>query len=296
MFEHTKIYYINSKEKQIEFSLNSPFKLFIDGLDGLSSNSVNISQSSIVGQIGNIVETLKIDSKTLTFDGEITEDIQNNRKQMISTIYPGDYGKVVFEDEKSKYYLEVIAITTPVISNHEDIEQFQFSVLAPYPFWRKYRAENAIRFGEFKSTYKYPQSFSNKNAWRISKKLDSKIQNIFNSSSYDLGFVVQFRCGGNVKNPYIVNTMTQEKIAIDTSSVNTLDTTDYIFEIGTVDNQKFVKMITSSKEEIPSVSSLAFDSTFFKLHPGDNPLRFGAEINEQVLEATIRYDEILVGI
>lgn len=295
MFSYAKFIYENSRGKTIEFSLDSPFKIYVDGISDLSSNNVSISETSVVNQIGTTVQSQSIESKSITINGEIETDIENNRAIMIQTIIPNDTAKFYYINNNETWYLDVVPINTPYISNHEDQEEFQFSMKAPYPFWKSGDSGNIVKFGTIDSKYQYPQAFSSTKSWNISMKNNSVISNIKHDGQYDIGMLVMMKCTGHVENPYIINTITQEKIIIDTYKWH-LNTDGYMFVISTEDNNKFIKVVYPNGQEENFIDLMGESMSFFKLHPGDNPIRYGASENEEGLQVIIKYDNLKVGI
>lgn len=298
MFENAKFIYQNSLGKTIEFSLNSPFKLYKDGVTGLSQNSVKIDETSIENQVGTVVESQTINSKDIVLEGEYSEDIVENRRKIINTFFPNDTAKFYYYNYDEIWYLDVIPITTPTLTNDEDEQRFQITLKVPYPFWKSKNDHKKISFGTFTSKYKYPQSFSNVIKWKISDKTESTVANIYNDSPYSVGINVTFKCNGNVQNPYIINVRTQEKIELQTTYPFLMknDTTGYIFKVCTIDNKIDVIVIEENGYAYSNINMVTFESTFLKLSQGDNVIRFGAAGGEESLEAIIEYESIQVGI
>ncbi len=295
MFSNAKFIYENSRGKYIEFSLDSPFKIYLDGVSDLSNNSVSISETNVVNQIGTTIQSQKIQSKSITINGDIDSDIENNRNIMINTIIPNDNAKFYYLNNGEAWYLDVVPINTPHISNHEDNEEFQFSMKAPYPFLKNSNGGSVVKFGSLESKYLYPQSFSNVLPWFISKKNESVISNIKYDGQYDIGMIVMMKCVGSVINPYIINTITQEIIELDTQRLQ-LDTNGCLFIISSEENNKFIKVVYPNGIEQNIINLMSESTTFFKIHPGDNPIRYGAKTNEDNLQVIIKYDNLKVGI
>lgn len=294
VFKGTRFIYENSFGDQIIFdSESSPFKLYIDGIDSLSSNTIELGENTVSGRVGSKTTSKRITSKIVTLNGDITEDIKNNRKLMISTIYPLDEGKLIFEDGDDRYYLDVTPKMTPDISTHEDIERFQIVLLAAYPFWKNGDGYSSVTFGEIISHYKYPQSFSSTIPFKISSREDSSVLNIYSKPKFDVGFKMRVKILSNTFSFTITNTLTQEHMTIERPGYLS-DNTGYIYDVSTIQNEKYVRLIDPSGE-IDTGLINKFYGTLFSLHHGDNPLSLGEGSHANVL-VTIFWEDVLEGI
>lgn len=293
MFKGTRFIYENMNGDRIIFDTeNSPFKLYKDGIDFLSSNTIDLSESVVSGSVGSTIGGKTVNSKTGTLEGEITEDIANNRRKMIETIFPFDDGKFIYENGDESYYLEVQPSMTPYISNDEDIEKFQVTLLVPYPYWRDSKGYSYAKFNELISHYKYPQSFSGTVPWKISTKNSTSVLNIYNDDPVDLGLIIQIKMLANVYQVGLTNTLTQETFMIQRP--NTLpDNTGYTYEISTIPNEVYIKMIAPDGTEQNIINS--FYGTFFLLHYKDNPISLGEGSHDDV-DVTLMWHDIRIGI
>lgn len=293
MFKGSRFIYENMNGDRVIFdSDDSPFKLYKDGIDFLSSNTIDLSETSVSGSVGSTVGSKTVQSKIGTLEGEIIDDIPDNRRKMIDTIFPFDEGRFIYENGEDSFYLEVQPSTTPIISNDEDVEKFQIILLVPYPFWRDSNGYSFEKFSKLISHYKYGQSFSSTEPWRISTRESTSVINIFNNNPVDLGLIVTIKLLDNVDQVTLTNTSTQETFTINRPSWLS-DNIGYTYEISTVPNSKYAKIIAPDGTETNIINS--FYGEFFQLHYRDNPISLGEGTHTDI-DVTLQWYDIRIGI
>ena len=186
----------NNGTKELELSFNSPF--WINSIEGLSENNVDISSSQGVSQIGATVTATSIQPKTITLNGTIMGVNAEYRKTLISTILPGVAGKLFYDD----YYIDCMPSKTPVISNGLSSQEFQVTLFCAYPFWRSKETQSES-FLQKLSLFTFP--FSTGTPFKISDISSSIYKTIINDGDTDSGLIVRLKAITDVENPKLLH-------------------------------------------------------------------------------------------
>lgn len=180
----------------IEFSYSSPF--WINSVEGLSENDIDISSSQGVSQIGSTVTATSIQSKSITINGTIMGATAEYRKTLLSAVLPGVSGKLYYED----YYIDCIPSKTPVISNGLGTQEFQIVLFCAYPFWQNVENQE-IAFTQKLSLFKFP--FSTGFPFKISDFSQSIYKTVNNDGNSESGLIVKFTAVTDVVNPQLLH-------------------------------------------------------------------------------------------
>ena len=117
----------------------------------------------------------------------------------------------------------------------------------------------------------------------------SLIVNINNSGDVPVGMLIEFRATGTTANPYLINVGTQERLLINRA----MEPGD-IIRVWTGYGEKRLQL-TRAGLTSNIFNDLDVDSAFLQLAVGDNLLRYGADVTDN-LEASIYYDIAYVGV
>lgn len=283
-----KFIYENEFGESLEFSEESPF--YFTDIQGLSDNTISISEAAAVGQIGSAITGAKVQSKNISFTGDFTYSYEN-RQKLLNTIVPGKKGVLRLIDENMDVYLEVTPIMTPVLSLNPVIQDFQFQLRASYPYWRE-RISTTYDFSSIVSFFRLPRSFSSTAPWKISRATKNIILNVENDSTQETGFTLTLEAITDVRCPELLNVETQQHIKM---------ADDFILKAGekivitTYENNKRCTLIRNGVE-LPAFRYLSDDTSLFNLKPGDNIIRYGAGENYEGLRARIEFSRTLAGV
>lgn len=287
-----KFIYTNEFGKSIEFTKKSGFR--ITNIDGLSSNNVSFDEVTGDIQVGNTVTSQKVESKSITIEGDYKESYKN-RRTLLDIIIPGSKGTLQMIDDINDVdvYIDCFPKTTPYLSEDKVYQKFQFQLYAPYPYWKS-KTKTIHNFFVYKSLFRLPRSFSSTVPWKISSRDVLSIINAINNGTVKTGFNVTFKSLNVVKAPKLINVNTQKVIKFKD------DTTLNIGEKLMVST--FEDNILVIKTDAEGVETNAFDlldidvTDFWQLLPGDNIVKYDAASGSEYLDVTIDFDEILVGV
>lgn len=282
--------YTNDYGDSIEFSKNSDIR--ITAIDGLSANTIDLSEATVTNQVGSSITGASIQSKTMTIDGRYfyTPAI---RKRLLAVILPGVGAKLRYQNtvENVDVYWEGQPTATPDISTGPVWQSFQFSLKLPYPYPRTTEEENKS-FSYLQSGFRFPQAYSSKTPWRISTRIIEPLQTITNRGDIPAGFTVTFKAlTDGVKGPKLLNVDTRENIAFTQLTLNSGD----VLTVNTMINAREV-LLTTSDGTKNAFEYMDYDSTFFLLARGANTLRYSAQEKEANLEVTLSFEESLAGV
>lgn len=283
----------NAKGNKISFGDGSPFRIIL--IDGVSSNSISITESNSTTFTGTKVSGIKVNSKDITVEGDMKES-QANRDFFIETIPPGEMCRLFREDTEKKQtlYLDGYATTTPIIQEGAKVYQsWQFVFHVPFPYWKN-SEKSSIDFTTLVKCHRFPRSYSKTKKWKLGYHEYKPLLTITNKGDKPTGFILKFEAEADTKNPSLVNVKTEERISFTAEGGLEMQAGD-ILEVSTYENSCYCHLIRG--ENVENVFyKLSYDSTFFQLDLGENILRYGATLNEKSLFANVTFEEITVGV
>ena len=165
--------YTNEYGDSIEFSKNSDIR--ITGIDGLSANSIELSEATVTNQVGSSITGASVQSKSMTIEGRYfyTPAV---RKKLLAVILPGVSARLRYQNTKENIdvYWEGQPTKTPDISTNPVWQNFQFTMKLPYPYPRTTEEENKS-FSYLQSGFRFPQAYSSKTPWQISSRIIERL-------------------------------------------------------------------------------------------------------------------------
>lgn len=287
-----KVIYTNANGDSIEFSRATGIHITDDM--GLSKNSITLSESTVSNQIGSSITGKVVEPKDFTITGKFKND-PNVRKKMLAVILPGVAAtfRYIDEEEGIDVYWDVEPKETPYISWDRNWQDFQFMLHAAYPYPKEKEAQ-LISFNKLESNFMFPQSYSSTEPFTISTRIWLPLLTFSNKGDLPTGFILQMKAEAEIKNPKIVNVVTQDHLSFGKNHDLTMQNGD-ILEISTYTNQKYCHLLRG--EEVINVFwMMDFDSIFFQLAVGENVLRYSADTNEQNLIVELSFETVRAGV
>ena len=282
--------YTNEYGDSIEFSKNSDIR--ITGIDGLSANSIELSEATVTNQVGSSITGASIQSRTMTIEGRYLYT-PATRKRLLAVILPGIRARLRYQNtvENVDVYWEGQPTKTPDISTNPVWQNFQFTMKMPYPYPRTTEGESKS-FSYLQSSFRFPQAYSSRTPWQISSRIIEPLQTITNRGDIPAGFTVKFKAlTDGVKGPKLLNVDTRENLAFTQITLNLGDE----LTVNTMINAREV-LLTTSEGTKNAFEYMDYDSTFFLLARGANTLRYSAQEKESSLEVTLSFEESLAGV
>ncbi len=257
-----------------------------DGLDGLSANIYTVKGA---GQDGETDVAANLAMRTVTIEGQIRSQSQAyNRRVLLNAVRPAATGKLVYEFDGVTRYIRCRVKQAPEFSNTR-VEKFQIVFSCANPFWREGSGAKQVKdIALWVPALSFPVAIPAAGIV-LEYRSPSLIVNIANTGDVPVGMLVEFRATGSTANPYLINVGTQEQLQINRD----MDPGDVI-RVWTGYGEKRVEL-THAGVTSNVFNDLDVDSVFLQLAVGDNLLRYGADVIDN-LEATIYYDIAFVGV
>lgn len=241
---------------------------------GIDTVSVTISEAQGIGQTGTTIRSANVDSRPVTISGIIVGDSQPEKKERLMEVVRPDLGGKLFCDD---YYLEVHPTDTPTIEAKTRHAKFQFSLLAPYPYWMK--AENAYAaLSGVEKRFKFPWNISR--PYRFGEVVTRQFITIHNSGQLEVPFTVTFTALDAVTNPKIIDAMNNNYLLVEKSMVA---------------GERLVVEITHDRVYVTSSvdgecrGALDIKSKFYRLRVGDNVIKPEADSGKNNLSVSVDY-------
>lgn len=265
-----KISYINERGKEFVFTPENG--IFIKSVDGFTNTEVDVTINRGINQYGGVVTGTSLPERQITINGLIAGESENTKQELIEVIEPLIGGYLIAYDE---WRIGVYPLQTPAFSLAHDFAEFQLSFVAPFPYWETVNSFVVPLAGIFPS-FKFPWKLIEK--WQFGKRTDSYFINVPNYGSVDIPYTVTFYAQDTATNFSLMNVQTQEKLNIAITL-----TQGEILTITNTHNQ--IEAYSTIQGDVSGLIDL--DSTLYRLHSGDNVLRYDAETGREKLDVTI---------
>ncbi|MGN1067810.1 MAG: phage distal tail protein, partial [Christensenellales bacterium] len=164
------------------------------------------------------------------------------------------------------------------------LARFQFSLLAPYPYWCRDDSASATLSGVQK-LFKLPCNFSK--TYRFGELMQTQFMNVANHGQVPIPYTATFVAKGDVVNPKITNATTGKFLLIKKTLVS---------------GERLVVEITHERTYVTSSvdgdcrGALSLTSNLFRLDVGDNVLKPEAASGLDNLQVDVDFATEIVGI
>lgn len=241
---------------------------------GIDAVSVSISEAQGIGQTGTTIRSANVQSRPVNISGIIVGGAQAEKKERLLEVVRPDLGGKLYCDD---YYLECRPTETPTIEAKSAMAKFQFSLLAPYPYWMK--SENAYAaLSGVEKRFKFPWNISR--PYRFGEVVVKKFISIHNSGQLEIPYTVTFTALDVVENPQIIDARTNNYLLVNKSMVA---------------GERLVVEITHDRVYVTSSvdgecrGALDLGSKFWRLRVGDNSIKPEATSGKNNLQVSIDY-------
>ena len=241
---------------------------------GIDAVSVSISEAQGIGQTGTTIRSANVQSRPVNISGIIVGGAQAEKKERLLEVVRPDLGGKLFCND---YYLECRPTETPTIDAKAAMAKFQFSLLAPYPYWMK--SENAYAaLSGVEKRFKFPWNISR--PYRFGEVVVKKFISIHNSGQLGIPYTVTFTALDVVENPQIIDARTNNYLLVNKSMVA---------------GERLVVEITHDRVYVTSSvdgecrGALDLGSKFWRLRVGDNSIKPEATSGKNNLQVSIDY-------
>lgn len=254
--------------------------LWITKLTGASGLTVSVSETQGAGQIGSTVGNQAVEPRDITVDGAITADVEKNRAGLLACVLPGVTGRLTVLQGGESWYIDGVPTKTPEISDGSVLQEFQFTLHCPYPYWRS-PADGSTLVAGLTKLFRFPCSLAGK--WYISKYSDSLFTVVENTGSAAMEFDAVFTAVTDVTNPELYHVERGAYLRI-----NKVLAAGERVTVSTVYGRKGAVLRRSDGTEENAFRYLDIGSDLnLRLDPGKNTLRAAADANREGLRVQI---------
>lgn len=244
-----------------------------------------------VNQIGVYVTGTSLETRNVNVTGWIiakTETQMDERKKMLNRFVNPQQLIRLFYKEYDLEFLPNISIkySTTLVENNEVVCKFKIEGLCPDPLFKE-TTENRVTAAVTKGMFHFPliinKTQQSPPQIMFGLRQPSLIINVYNGGAVKTGMRLVFRATGTIKNPSLINVMTQEyfkinktMVAGETVTINT-----------TIGEKKIIGFLNGIEQNYFKYRDL--DSVWLQLEVGDNLFRYDADENIDGLEAYIYF-------
>lgn len=282
-YSHTKkIVCKNSYGYKLEFGYSFPFYLYsYSGMHNYAGNVSTLKSAFGIGvsYIGTSVNQRDINLVIVFKDGA---DLIT-KKQQIYNIFPlKDQGTLFYYESsierKIDYYVENVELTRKANYIYATI-----NLLCPSPYFMD-SEETIATLNNWNKLFKFKLEIPEGSGIKFGEKNESTSIEIENNSHINYGLTIEFVANGEVVNPSLKNTRTNEEMKIN----YTLKLGEKIV-VTTYNNEKAIIHIDSDGNETNITNSLVFGTKFLQAPNGVNKYVTNAEDGLSNLDCSISY-------
>lgn len=282
--------YINENGDSVTFTQANGY--IIQKPSGIDTLQVDLSEAQGINQTGSTIQSVNIKSRPIVINGNVCGTNQSGAKErLINVVRPDLKGKLYADD----YYLEVYPKSTPAISAVNYCADFQFSLVAPYPYWMKDDSvdkvlagvENKFRLGHLENGEIVKEWLIN-SEYEFGGAMSTQFINVYNGGQVPIPFTAVFRATGAVTNPSITNVSINNQLLKINKSMEA-------GEMITVEITHS-RMYATSTIDGDIRGALALSNTFNRLKVGDNVLKPDADSGVNNLTVSVKFATEITGI
>lgn len=267
-----------TRDHSLAFSEDSDF--WISNIDSLSSNEIEIFETQGVGQIGATRAAQSVRPKDLTVTGVLLGDLKANRRALLACVSPLCPAQLILREDDESWYIEGTPKRTPVLSETDVQQSFQFVLHCPYPYWRTLEEQHTLLAGR-KALFRFP--FYTGGKWYLSTYEASVFKQVYNHGDVPIDLTVEMTATAQVKAPEVRLVETGQLLRI----TKTLQAGERI-TISTVYGDKRVTYRHADGAEENGFRFLSPDSDMnLQLQPGLNTVRYTAVENREGLRVVL---------
>lgn len=271
--------YVNDNGDEVV--LNFDHGYLINKPIGIDTVQVSLSQAQGINQTGVTVQSVNVQPRPVNVSGILVGDFQMDNKTKIVSVVRPDIGGRFYADD---YYLVVKPTATPVVSAAPKFADFQFSLMAPYPYWQKDDSIQTSLSG-VERKFKFPWNVSR--PYRFGEVIRKQFINVSNSGQVPVPFTVTFIALEEVVNPKITDVTTGKFLLLNKTMV-----TGERLEIKITHDRTYV----TSSVDGECRGALALSSNLFRLGVGDNVLKPEAESGRDNMKVDLDFSTEIVGV
>ena len=279
--------YTNSSGESLTLRPRKPF--FLQRAEGIGNVRNAVTTFKAPNQDGAFFISGSLEMRNILLEGTIVGQSKDEayaaRKRLLRVFTPKLSGTLVYRGLRIPCIVEEADF---VISSKERIPSFFISLLCPSPFFEaldELRVELASWVSKFSFELEIPFS-----GIEFGLRQPSQIIEVDNFGDVPCGCTISFVALGTLTNPELMN--------VDTGEVFRLLKTMTAGEELRVDTHFANKRVTRiiGGAETNAFSYMDTSSVFIQLMPGRNTLRYDAATNMELLEVSLYYRPLYLGV
>lgn len=272
--------YVNSLGQFIVFDYAHGY--LISKPDGIDTISVTANTAQGIGQIGATVQSKAIQTRPITINGIVIGDNAQTLKNALMTVVRPDLTGTLYAGD---WHIDVIVTASPTVGASVRGAPFQFSLLAPYPYWVSAESKKKQLRG-VQNGFKFPWNLAK--TYYFGKISLLKYIILRNLGQFDVPFTLEINCiGETASNVGIENMLTGETLRLEKTLVE-----DEHIVIATSHGKTTV---TSSKDG-DCRGALTLESTLYRIHTGDNAWKPTADSGLENVQMSATFAEESAGV
>nr|DAQ51235.1 MAG TPA: tail protein [Caudoviricetes sp.] len=272
--------YVNSLGQSITFDYNSGYIISLP--EGVDTLSVNVAQAQGIGQAGSTVQSKSIQARPITINGKVVGDNPQRLKDALVTVVRPDLVGVLYAGD---WHIDVVVTASPTIGAASKGAPFQFSLLAPYPYWVSGESK-AQKLRGVQNGFKFPWDLSK--TYFFGKIILLQYIVLQNLGQFDVPFTLDIKCiGETAENVGIQNMLTGEFLRLEKTLVK-----DEQVEIRVTHDRTHV----TSSIDGDCRGALTLESNLYRIHTGDNAWKPTADSGLENIEMSVTFAEESAGV
>ena len=279
--------YINASGERLSLRQSRPY--FLTRIDGTGRVRQSVNTFKAPDQDGAFFISSAMDMRDITLEGTVVagtvDEAYALRKRFLRVFTPKQQGLLVYRERQIACVVEEAGFSASI---RERAPNFFVSLLCPSPFFEamdEIREELAMWSPLLTFPLEIPEG-----GLMFALRQPSQIITVDNVGDVPCGCHIVFLALGGVTNPELMNLDSGDKLRL-----NTLMTAGEELHIHTHFAGKRVTRLIGQKES-NAFSLLDTSSVFLQLQPGRNLLRYNAEENLDMLEVSIYYRPMYLGV
>ena len=277
-----KIICRNSYGYKLEFGYSFPF--YLDSYSGIHSYDGNVATIKSAFGVGVSYIGTSVNQRDINLVIAFKDGVDLiTRKQQLYNIFPlKDYGTLYYYEgdieRKINYYVESITLVRKASFVYATI-----NLLCPSPYFMD-SEETIAELHNWDKLFKFPLEILEGTGIEFGSKNESTSIEIENNSHIPYGLTIKFFANGEVVNPALRNTKTNETMELN----YTLELGEQIV-VTTYNNEKLITHIDSNGNETNITNSLVFGTKFLQAPNGVNKYVASADSGASNLDCSISY-------
>lgn len=242
-----------------------------------------------IDQIGETVYNTTLGTRQIQISGWVAswdeDEVRRLKNKLNRFINPKHQIEMQVKGMKISFYPRVSVRYSPTYAeNNEVISKFLITGYCPYPLFTDID-EHVVLVAYTDAKFKFPLIIPAATGILMGVRQPTLIVTVENLGDVEVGYIIEFRAYGTVKNPSLIDIGTQKSIKL-------IKTMTY-GEVITIDTREGNRHISGKANPTDEATNYfkyrTFDSSWLSLQQGINSLRYNADENVSALEVTIRF-------